>query len=571
MGWGAYYMDKLFNFRTLKMRILSMFIILLAFFAAFTVYSFISNTTVENKAKDLVEEDIVILNASQNLATSSSVRLSAALSYVLTGEESYIEIFNTYRQLAEDNNAIIEGYIQSEERDELVATAREWSDIVANNVFAVYQAGNVEQARSNLTDATSLVTKVRTGYEAMAAERAAAIEQAGNDMVSSSSDNKIIGVIVSIMVTIFGVVIALVTARRISTPVSLVAKRMEELAHGDLSQELMTIERNDEIGALVVAANDMNTKLQATIHSIYNVSNTVAASSEELAQSSNEVKSGVEQVAHTMQELAAGTETQASTASDLTETMRVFTENIQEITNEGTALKTYSDNVEQLTESGKSLMSSSTNQMAMINDIMLDSVKKVEDLNTQSDEISKLVSVIDDISNQTNLLALNAAIEAARAGEHGKGFAVVADEVRKLAEQVQSSVAEISTIVNRIQSDTGNVTKTLQDGYQEVKKGTLQISETGTTFNSISDAVVGMIASIDTISSNLTTVLARTEGIGASIDDIASISQESAAGIEQTTATTQQSASTLEEVVHSANNLAGLAQQLNNEMQQFKL
>ncbi len=568
---GAYYMDKLFNFRTLKMRILSMFIILLAFFAAFTVYSFISNTTVENKAKDLVEEDIVILNASQNLATSSSVRLSAALSYVLTGEESYIEIFNTYRQLAEDNNAIIEGYIQSEERDELVATAREWSDIVANNVFAVYQAGNVEQARSNLTDATSLVTKVRTGYEAMAAERAVAIEEAGNDMVSSSSDNKIIGVIVSIMVTIFGVVIALVTARRISTPVSLVAKRMEELAHGDLSQELMTIERNDEIGALVVAANDMNTKLQATIHSIYNVSNTVAASSEELAQSSNEVKSGVEQVAHTMQELAAGTETQASTASDLTETMRVFTENIQEITNEGTALKTYSDNVEQLTESGKSLMSSSTNQMAMINDIMLDSVKKVEDLNTQSDEISKLVSVIDDISNQTNLLALNAAIEAARAGEHGKGFAVVADEVRKLAEQVQSSVAEISTIVNRIQSDTGNVTKTLQDGYQEVKKGTLQISETGTTFNSISDAVVGMIASIDTISSNLTTVLARTEGIGASIDDIASISQESAAGIEQTTATTQQSASTLEEVVHSANNLAGLAQQLNNEMQQFKL
>lgn len=553
------------------MRILSTFLLLLAFFVVFTVYSFISNTSVENEAKDLVEKDIVILNASQNLATSSSVRLSAALSYVLTGEESYIEIFNTYRQLAEDNNAIVEKYIQSEERDELVATAREWSDIVANNVFAVYQAGDIEQARANLTDATSLVTKVRTGYEAMATDRAVAIEQAGTDMVSSSSTNKIIGVIVSLIVTALGVIIALTTARTISAPVSLVASRMEDLAHGDLSQAPLTIKRNDEIGTLVVAANEMNTKLQATINSIYHVSNTVAASSEELAQSSNEVKSGVEQVAHTMQELAAGTETQASTAGDLSETMRMFTESIQEITNEGTALKTYSANVEQLTESGKSLMSSSTNQMSMINEIMLDSVKKVEELNTQSDEISKLVSVIDAISNQTNLLALNAAIEAARAGEHGKGFAVVADEVRKLAEQVQSSVAEISTIVNRIQSDTGNVTKSLQDGYQEVKKGTLQIHDTGTTFNSISNAVVSMIASIDTISSNLTTVLTRTEGIGASIDDIASISQESAAGIEQTTATTQQSASTLEEVVHSANNLAGLAQQLNNEMQQFKL
>ena len=199
-----------------------------------------------------------------------------------------------------------------------------------------------------------------------------------------------------------------------------------------------------------------------------------------------------------MQELAGGTETQASTAGDLADTMRIFTNRIQETTKEGIELKNNSSEVQQLTDSGKGLMMSSTEQMATINDIVLDSVRKVEGLNEQSDEISKLVSVIDDISNQTNLLALNAAIEAARAGEHGKGFAVVADEVRKLAEQVQFSVADISAIVNRIQHDTGSVTRSLQEGYQEVKKGTEQITETSETFNHISEAVKGMITSIAT-------------------------------------------------------------------------
>ena len=220
----------------------------------------------------------------------------------------------------------------------------------------------------------------------------------------------------------------------------------------------------------MVATNDMNEKLKQTIQSIYSVSETVAASSEELAQSSNEVQAGTEQITVTMQELASGTETQASTTGDLAETMTAFKRSIHETTQEGIELSEHSSHVQKLTVSGKSLMVQSTKQMATINEIVLDSVKKVENLNEQSAEISKLVSVIDDISNQTNLLALNHDHRSkARAGEHGKGFAVVADEVRKLAEQVQFSVTDIATIVQRIQGETGNVTSALQTGYEEVK------------------------------------------------------------------------------------------------------
>src|SRR5690606_30819113 len=102
--------------------------------------------------------------------------------------------------------------------------------------------------------------------------------------------------------------------------------------------------------------------------------------------------------------------------------------------------------------------------------IVQDAVRKVEGLDEQTQQISKLVSVIQDVAEQTNLLALNASIEAARAGEHGRGFAVVADEVRKLAEQVSASIADITGIVTNIQSESNTVSKSLQEGYKEVEQ-----------------------------------------------------------------------------------------------------
>lgn len=535
------------------------------------VYNYFSNQSMEKKAAILVEQDMVVLNASQNLAMSSSVRLSAALSYVITGDEKYIDTFNEYRKLAEENNAIIEKHDNSENRQKLVEIAREWSNGVNKDVFEVYKNGDHEKALKNLTSINNLVTEVRLGYEDLAKKRAESIKVTGQDVVKTSSNNKLIGLIVSIVMTILGVAIAIVTAHQISNPLKVVSERMDELADGHLDHKPLENTRRDEIGTLMDAANEMNAKLKETIQSIRTVSQSVAASSEELSQSSIEVKTGSEQIASTMQELAAGTETQASASSDLAETMTTFARHIQETTDEGNSLKQHSSQVQQLTSTGKELMTTSTEQMETINEIVLDSVRKVEGLNEQSAEISKLVSVIDDISNQTNLLALNAAIEAARAGEHGKGFAVVADEVRKLAEQVQFSVTDISTIVNRIQSETSNVTQSLQAGYEEVKKGTLQINDTSKTFDNISGAVEDMIENIDTISSNLDKVLQDTESINHSIDEIASISEESAAGVEQTTATVQESASTMELVTKSAGQLATMAEQLNSQLQKFKL
>ena len=178
------------NFKSLRTRILSAFIVLLVLQSIVAGYNNYSNNQMEKKAQALVGEELVVLNASQNLTISTNVRLSAALSYVVTGDEYYIDVFNQYRQLAEKNNVINEQYDQSAERQKLVDIARIWSRGVENDVFAVYQNGDKEQALKNLTAINPLVTEVRNGYEKLSNERMENIAKAGGDVVDTSSSNK---------------------------------------------------------------------------------------------------------------------------------------------------------------------------------------------------------------------------------------------------------------------------------------------------------------------------------------------------------------------------------------------
>src|SRR5699024_6402571 len=198
-------------------------------------------------------------------------------------------------------------------------------------------------------------------------------------------------------------------------------------------------------------------------------------------------------------------------------------------------------------------------------------VEKVQGLETDSQEISKLVGVIQDIAEQTNLLALNAAIEAARAGEHGQGFAIVADEVRKLAEEVSYSVSDITEIVTNIQQESSVVTDSLQAGYQEVRKGSHQIESTGEKFADINTAVLSMVDHIKTSAENLSYIATNSRDMNQSIEEIAAVSEQSAAGVEQTSAATQQTNASMEELADSSTDLAQLADNLNELVHQFKL
>lgn len=370
---------------------------------------------------------------------------------------------------------------------------------------------------------------------------------------------------------IIGILVIWQYASSMVKPINRVVQAMERFAEGDLTQESMSIRSKDEIGKLANAMNQMQSKLKDMIHNIAQASDLINTSSKELSQSANEVNMGAEQVAITMNELASGAEGQAHHSNELTSLMERFTADLRETNQYGEHIHQSSFEVLGLTNEGSQLMTSSNSQMKKIDSIVQNAVEKVKNLDAQAQEISKLVVVIKDIANQTNLLALNAAIEAARAGEHGKGFAVVADEVRKLAEQVGYSVNDITTIVTNIQQDFDVVTSSLEDGYQEVKDGTTQIKATSETFTTISDSINDVVESVQLISKNLSKVTDDGQKMNSAIQEIAAVAEESAAGVEQTTATTEQTSSSMEVMAGKSAQLSTLAIELKTLVAQFKL
>lgn len=475
----------------------------------------------------------------------------------------------------EDSMAIEENLLAnapSPELESLIEKSEQWQQVVETEVFPTYDAGNEEEAQQTLANsATPLAREVMAGFESMSEESGEMITAAGEETLRDGRSLMTTSTIISFLVIISGIVIALFMARSISKPIQAVMRYMEGISKGDLSQPSLQTTARDETGKLMLAANQMNLHMTQLLATIKAMAANVSDQSQNLNHSSSEIKAGSQQVAVTMEELASGAETQAKSAGNISALMGDFTNMVAEAHTKGEDVQKASHHITVIAGEGRELMNTSVDQMKKIDQIVKSAAVKVDGLDQQSQEISTLVSVINDIANQTNLLALNAAIEAARAGEQGRGFAVVADEVRKLSEQVTASVSDITNIVERIQSESSSVAGSLQEGYKEVEIGTAQIQTTGETFHTINTAISNMTENIESVTQNLATISSSSQEINASVEEIASISEESAAGVEQTAASVQQISSSMEELSNHSEDLSSVSHQLNAEVDKFKL
>lgn len=393
------------------------------------------------------------------------------------------------------------------------------------------------------TQATPYARAITDGLDKLLASQEKLEAQDSNIVGSNirTADSQLM--FANILVILLGILVAVLISRRISGGVRRLVSRTEAIAAGDLTGEALVADGDDELGDLTHGINQMQTNLRTMIESVVTTTERVASASEEISANATEQAQGAElqkdqthQVATAMQEMSA-------TVMQVSENSNRAADAALQAAN--TARR------------GGTIVDQTLFKMRAIADTVGNTALKVQELGKSSDQIGEIIGVIDDIADQTNLLALNAAIEAARAGEQGRGFAVVADEVRKLAERTTKATKEITMMIKNIQSETQSAVEAMFAGNRQVDEGVATTTEAGNALREIIEMAERVGEMITHIAAASTQQSGATEEVNANIEQISRITMDAASGAQQSARACQE--------------LSNLALDLQNLVSQFKL
>ncbi len=376
--------------------------------------------------------------------------------------------------------------------------------------------------------------------------------------------------ILVIIASILIILAAEVVARNIAKPIMKLTTAAEIISNGDLTAEIK-VTTNDEVGQLGQAFRKMVENLRQLINHLANTANSLGASSQQMAASAQQTTSMAEQMTQTVDELAKGATEQATTVEQTAENINQMAQGIQQVAENTQDTNAACENAEDASQKGKHAVDHAIETMADAQRVVKESALATEALGDNSKEIGNIVQVITGIADQTNLLALNAAIEAARAGEQGKGFAVVADEVRKLAEESSHAAGQIAQLIAEVQQGTDKTVHLMNKGAEAVEEGSQAVMETGKAFDDIHKTIDKIVTDVQESSAITQQMSAGSEQIVGAVNNIANITEESAAGTQQAASATQEQMASIEEIAASAQNLAEMAEELQKQVAQFKM
>ncbi|MCR8632235.1 methyl-accepting chemotaxis protein [Paenibacillus radicis (ex Xue et al. 2023)] len=368
-----------------------------------------------------------------------------------------------------------------------------------------------------------------------------------------------------------GLAVSFLIARHVSKPIQEMSSIAKRVSSGDLSVNNSILTRQDEIGELSGAFGQMTDHMRQMILKINEHAQLVAASADQLNISSDEMQISSRQIAETVKDVADGANKQTLSMEETSRSMEEVGAGIGRLAENAASISETVESSRQQAENGGNSIQITVQQMSSISESVHQTDLVIKMLDHKSQQIGSILQAIQDIAQQTNLLALNAAIEAARAHEHGAGFAVVAAEVRKLAEQSSSSSGEIAQLLNEIQTSIHESGESMSKVKDEVQTGIEMVRETELNFDHIRQSTTEIASQIQEMAATSEEMSAGAQQITAAVQQVTAIAHKSSTASQNVALTASNQLKTTGEVQSSVKSLSEMTEELHRLLSQFKV
>jgi len=529
---------------TLSKKLYGMTVTILATLVILSAITYLTQESVNNEYKE-----ILAINLGQRMATADALEelgraTQAFRNHLIRGDDATVK---AYHEITSEIGNCIDRFditSQTDAERELAKKAREELDIYDGKMDGLVAL------RKRISDPRIVDQRAGEGHTkgihgvliAMneAAERA--FNEKNSHINAFASRMRWVQIALVFFAVFTGFALSTWTIRGIIKSVREVKAAADFASKGDLSKEIR-VHTDDEIGDMAKSVNTMIANLRRIIGEINTTTSSLASSSEELSATSDDMSKG----AH---ELSSQTEQVVTAMTEVSQT-------IMDMAKNATSAAEGGKNASETAAKGKTIVDRTAGDMVILAKTVQEAAGTIEELGRSSAQIGAIVEVINGIADQTNLLALNAAIEAARAGEQGRGFAVVADEVRKLAERTGQATKDIAQRIASIQAAAGESVDAMKRGSDEVDKGVKLANEAS--------------VSLETIVKTSTNAMDMVQRIAAATEQQSAATEEVSQNMEHIADITKQSSASTEQIKVSASELAKLASNLKEMTSWFKM
>lgn len=381
---------------------------------------------------------------------------------------------------------------------------------------------------------------------------------------------KFILIVSVIIVILISISMAFYLSRSINVSIKYLVEIANHVAQGNLKVDV-TPKSNDEFGTLTKAFGETVKELKGLIEGITSTADNLVSFSEQLTSNVDQSAIATQQVASSISNVASNMNKQGDQVKSSVLEINNMNDDIGAFEKLSEQSSKAANDVAGIAQAGREAVSGAVSQMETIAASVTESAEVIRQLATRSEEISQMSDSISGIAEQTNLLALNAAIEAARAGEHGKGFAVVADEVRKLAEGSALAASKIAELIRVIQNDTTRAVERMEQGTRDVQNGKNVVDEAGNSFSTIVQAVIGLTKNADIILHAARSSSEKINKLVAVMEDLNKTSADVSQEAESVSAATEQLSASVDEIATASKNMSDMAQKLKDSTSQFNL